>query len=1051
MIVIVTVTEEPDDLVDAAVEEYLRRVDDGEAVDQASFLAAHPDSMDALRSFFDTLCLINLLAGRSPAAVTHPPRVGDSSIAESQSTPQMPWTSLPAVFGRYFVEKLIGCGGMGAVYRAHDTQLDRPVALKLAHVLAQESPELRERLLKEARAAAGLGHPNICRVYDVGEIDGVRFIAMELIEGQPLSDLIRSGPLPTQTTVTIVRKLALALQAAHDKGIVHRDLKPSNVIVRKDDDEPVLMDFGLAHRPVITGEERLTQVGTLVGSPAYMSPEQVRADADAIGPATDVYGLGVVFYELLTRQLPFTGSVLSILAKVLAEEPPPPHQLRPEIDQGLSDICCKMLAKRSEDRFGSMIEVAEALEILPSARSDSSSDSVPQVTAYPVPTSFVPNPRHRIMIKVSAALVLGCVVVGLGVWASRRVPPQTTGSPVTLAVMDFDNHSRDPALDGFRLGFRDMLVTDLSQIASLKVLDRARLTELLREHDLTKTPFIDASSAVQLGRGLSAKALVSGSYVIAGEDIRIDIRMVSVETGEILLAKGLEGKKSDLFGLQRRLAQQVLNSLKITPTDVEKQSLQLNGINDYEAFRLFSDARLAQVRGQRDEAERQYRASLATSSTFQLATRELSRLENEALFRLSEESQQRSVAAGEIARRLTEHRLAHQQVVTSELRDADYFTSLLVLAAHAGLAGEYDQERKLIIKFWYRFRESVPPENAGVRAGEIRTLILREGKFFQDNIDSGDYTLAVRMPTLPEISLPGFDGLKQRSKFSLPAEPKPTFAPEAQYLRPELRDSLRWPRWTAIWPLNAELRGLYGHWKNSLKIDDEWFERFPPQYPHDYLEEVLKEFLSSRYQQADEPTRFSEDLRLLCSILSYYARTEQMPVPARKKMEGLHSALVSKLESLESVDGDAGFLRDTMQALEFLGKTSSDPKIRDRANRLLIRFSQQIRVDAGVSTPATRRDVPIEFCGLSLKGDPVIFIWAMTDRLSSPGSFGDEQIIRRDLSDVIRALPDEQTFNILWTGGLELDSPSRNRSHPGITRNPRIGQYQKQAGKVKVV
>lgn len=231
-------------------------------VDRIAFIAAHPEASEAseaLRSFFGSVSLLQQLAGpgglgrtEASGAMTRPPR-GLNFSAEDATDSHVPWTYRPAMFGRYRVESLLGRGAIGEVYRAHDTQLDRPVALKLSHFPRNTVLELRERLLQEARAAANLSHPNICRVYDVGEIGGTRFIAMELIEGRPLADYIRTNRLPPpKTAATLVRKLALALQMAHDKGLVHRDLKPTNVIV-KADHEPILMDFGLAQRPVPNG------------------------------------------------------------------------------------------------------------------------------------------------------------------------------------------------------------------------------------------------------------------------------------------------------------------------------------------------------------------------------------------------------------------------------------------------------------------------------------------------------------------------------------------------------------------------------------------------------------------------------------------------------------------------------------------------------------------------------------------------------------------------------------------------------------------------------
>jgi serine/threonine protein kinase len=369
-----------------AIRDYLFRKDAGEIVDQDTFLAEHPEAADALRSFFASELLFRqLLTGefRSSNGIAPDQRAFPTVQATAPSTP---WKSLPVTLGRYRVSKLLGHGAMGTVYRAHDTELDRPVALKVPHRLPSGETMLRDRHQQEARAAAGLRHPNLCAVYDVGEINGINFIAMELIDGRPLSDFIRGGELaPAPTIVALIRRIALALQIAHDQGVIHRDLKPGNILVRKDG-EPVVMDFGLARRPLAEGDERLSRDGMMIGSPAYMAPKQARADAASVGPAADIYGLGVVFYELLTGRLPFTGSVMTILAKILSEDPPSILLLRPEIDREIAGICHRMLSKCPEDRFTSMREVAEALrDCLRSSRAGAATVTPPTPAASKTP------------------------------------------------------------------------------------------------------------------------------------------------------------------------------------------------------------------------------------------------------------------------------------------------------------------------------------------------------------------------------------------------------------------------------------------------------------------------------------------------------------------------------------------------------------------------------------------------------------------------------------------------------------------------------------------
>jgi formylglycine-generating enzyme required for sulfatase activity/serine/threonine protein kinase len=267
--------------------------------------------------------------------------------------------SLPKAFGRYRVEKVLGEGAMGMVYLARDSKLDRPVALKVPKF--DDDPEMMERFWREARSAATLLHRNICPVHDIGDIDGVHYISMAYIAGRPLSALIdRSRPQSQRSVSLIVRKLALALETAHQAGVIHRDLKPANVMLDQQN-EPVIMDFGLARQLNKKEDSRLTQSGSLMGSPAYMSPEQVKGDIEHIGPTSDIYSLGVFLYEFLTGEVPFDGPASAVFGQILTQEPQKPSTFRADLDPRLEAICLKMIAKQIEERYGSMREAAKAL------------------------------------------------------------------------------------------------------------------------------------------------------------------------------------------------------------------------------------------------------------------------------------------------------------------------------------------------------------------------------------------------------------------------------------------------------------------------------------------------------------------------------------------------------------------------------------------------------------------------------------------------------------------------------------------------------------------
>ncbi len=269
--------------------------------------------------------------------------------------------TIPEQFGRYRIERELGRGGMGAVYLAHDGQLDRKVALKIPFFKDDEDDaESVERFYREARAMATLQHANLCPVFDVGQFELWHFLTMAFIDGQPLSKQLKeSGTLATLHAATLLRKVAMAVQKAHDAGIVHRDLKPSNIMLTSDH-EPIIMDFGLARRQS-PGEVELTQSGAVFGSPAYMAPEQVEARHHEIGPATDVYALGIILYQILTGQRPFEGSAASIFGQIVSRTPTPPSSLRHDLPPEIDAICLKALAKSPSQRHASAASFADDL------------------------------------------------------------------------------------------------------------------------------------------------------------------------------------------------------------------------------------------------------------------------------------------------------------------------------------------------------------------------------------------------------------------------------------------------------------------------------------------------------------------------------------------------------------------------------------------------------------------------------------------------------------------------------------------------------------------
>ena len=343
-----------------------------------------------------------------------------SDTKPSSPSSGVPFAMLPAEFGRYRVLSLLGQGGMGAVYLAEDTQLGRKVALKLPSFDVSETKRL-ERFVREAKASAGLLHPNICPVFDAGSIAGRPYISMAYINGKTLDDEIDPDrPMEPKRAVEIVRKIALALQEAHENDIVHRDLKPANVMMSAKG-EPVVMDFGLAKNlgEFDERESKLTQPGAVMGTPSYMSPEQVRGDIEQIGSATDIYALGVMLFEMLTGRTPYGGSMGLVMAKILTAPVPPLREFRPDADVRLEVICQQAMAKDIAARPASMatfatqlgeyLQRADAVPVIATLLPDAPFGDLVEVLV----TKKVRTKRTRKAKPARWPMIVGSVVLGL--------------------------------------------------------------------------------------------------------------------------------------------------------------------------------------------------------------------------------------------------------------------------------------------------------------------------------------------------------------------------------------------------------------------------------------------------------------------------------------------------------------------------------------------------------------------------------------------------------------------------------------------------------------
>lgn len=396
----------------------LHRIDRGERLDLERLTANHPELAEELVDYFESADLVQQWAGpthwehAAATASIDTSRIIDQGVDTLPLDDPDPKTSgweLPYDFGRYRLLDQLGAGAMGSVYLAYDTRLERNVAIKIPRQKFQPGSESHLRFEREARAAAAIQHRNICPVHDIGEIEGIQYIAMSFVAGRTLADRIREGDRNLQESVQILKKLAEALSLAHKRNVIHRDLKPANVIL-DDEGEPVITDFGLALQSDTAEHSRVTQHGTIVGTPAYMAPEQIDPDLGEVGPASEIYSLGVIFYELLTGRLPFEGSLRTLMNQVLTKSPKHPRQFDSTIPKSIDKLCLKMLEKTPADRFDSMEAILEELDRIETGQERRTS---------------------RVMTFVTTGILLALVPLAYWVWNAAQPTPSSETAKTT--------------------------------------------------------------------------------------------------------------------------------------------------------------------------------------------------------------------------------------------------------------------------------------------------------------------------------------------------------------------------------------------------------------------------------------------------------------------------------------------------------------------------------------------------------------------------------------------------------------------------------------------
>jgi len=530
--------------------------------------------------------------------------------------------------GHYRVVEKIGEGGMGEVYRAHDEKLDREVAVKVLPEEVADKPDRLARFEREARAVAKLAHPNILDVYELGDHEGQPFMATELLEGETLRERLGGAALGWRRATEIGAAIADGLGAAHEARICHRDLKPSNVFLTADGRVKVL-DFGLArhedagagkdvtHAPTIT---RQTDPGTVLGTVGYMSPEQVRGET--VDQRSDIFSIGCVLYEMVSGQRAFTGeSAVETMNAILKEEPseistssvaPPPE---------LAGTIRRCLEKRPQARFQSASDLAYNLRTISSASVPTATGRAPRVRGW-----------TRAALWLAASAVAAAAVVIVLYFGSRDDEPigiGASGRPA-VAVMPFDCTAASEDLRWLRQGVPDMLVTGLAQTQGLDVVSSERLLEILDRLAPESTEAIAPGQVLEVARRAGAGAVVVGSVIGAGPELRIDVRVQDPSDGRLLFAHGVRG--DEVFALVDEITERIRADLGLATAAADRGMAELTS-ESLEAYRLYTEGRNAWRNFRRSDALELFRQAVEIDPSFTMAYFELSRYSHDRALR----------------------------------------------------------------------------------------------------------------------------------------------------------------------------------------------------------------------------------------------------------------------------------------------------------------------------------------------------------------------------------------------------------------------------------